>query len=169
MPLDQYTRNLTQIITHPHILAHNPTKIIVITPPPCDELRTGELDVPQRGHNTHLSARQAAYSQAARDVAAAAAAAEGKQVVCVDFQRALMEYAAARTPGWKERDDGVLLGSAESGVRGHFEKLLPDGLHLSGEAYEVLWRLVEQEIEIPEGESVEGYVFPKWREAEWLK
>ncbi|CAN8096273.1 unnamed protein product [Discula destructiva] len=165
VPLEQYTRNLTHIVTHPHIAAHSSHKVLVITPPPVDEIRTAEVDFAQRGHNTHSSVRQAAYSQAARDVAAAAAAAGGN-VKVVDLQKALMEYAVARTPGWEEKE-GVLLGSVESGERGYLRELLPDGLHMNGEAYRVLWELVKGEIEVP-NEGNEGYVFREWKQAEWL-
>lgn len=162
VPLDEYKQNLSRIVTHPHITAHSP-KILLITPPPCDEIRTAELDIPRRGHNTHISARQATYSQAARDVAAAV-----KGVVVVDAQKALMEYAVARTPGWEDGGKKGVLGDPESGEKGYLEKLLPDGLHLSGEAYRVIWGLVEKEIEVP-ADGGEGYVFPEWKEAEWLK
>ncbi|KUI65055.1 hypothetical protein VM1G_01117 [Cytospora mali] len=162
LPIDQYKANLKQIITHPNVTAHSP-KVLVVTPPPLDEIRTTELDTPKYGKSARQQARSAAYSQAARDVAA-----EVPGTVCIDLQKALMDHAIANTPGW----DASLppLGSVEGGRRGYLEKLLPDGLHMSGEAYRVLWALVEREIEpqFPNQDTV-GYVYPEWREAPWLE
>lgn len=135
----------------------------MVTPPPLDEIRTTELDTAKYGRNLRETARSAAYSQKARDVAARVPG-----TVLVDLQKALMEVAVGNTPGWEVGQPP--LGSIEGGQRGYLEKLLPDGLHLSGEAYKVLWGLVEGEIEprYP-SESSEGYVYPEWRQAPWLK
>lgn len=162
LPLEQYKANLRNIITHPNITAHAP-KVLVVTPPPLDEIRTTELDTPRYGRSARQQARSAAYSQAARDVAAAVPG-----TVVIDLQKALTDYAIANTPGWDASQPP--LGSVEGGRRGYLEKLLPDGLHMSGEAYWVLWRLVERKIEpqFPSQDTV-GYVYPEWREAPWLE
>lgn len=73
-----------------------------------------------------------------------------------------MDLAVKKTPGW-DGSKGVL-GSLDSGERGYLPKLLPDGLHMSGEAYRVFWDLVKREIDVPEQS-----VWPEWRVAEWLK
>lgn len=87
--------------------------------------------------------------------------------VLIDLHKALMEVAVAKTPGWDVTKSKVL-GSPGSGQRGYLEKLLPDGLHLSGEAYQVLWELVKGEFEIPwPGEGTAGYSYPEWRTAPW--
>lgn len=161
LPLDQYRANLHRIITHPHITAHAPKKILLITPPPLDELRTAALDTAKYGQPLRQSARSATYSQAAREVAASVPG-----TVLLDLHEALMEVAVAKTPGWAGK--GVL-GSPESGERGYLEKLLPDGLHLSGEAYEVLWRLVRGQLDVPPEGSAAGYAYPEWRLAPWEK
>lgn len=161
IPLEQYKANLKKIITHPNITAHAP-KVLVVTPPPLDEIRTTELDTPKYGKSARQQARSASYSQAARDVAASVPG-----TVCIDLQRALMDHAVANTPGWDASQPP--LGSVEAGGRrGYLERLLPDGLHMSGEAYRVLWGLVEREIE-PQfpNQDTEGYVYPEWREAPW--
>ncbi|KAK7730850.1 hypothetical protein SLS53_008928 [Cytospora paraplurivora] len=162
LPLEQYKANLRKIITHTNITAHAP-KVLVVTPPPLDEIRTTELDTPKYGRSVRQQGRSAAYSQAARDVAA-----EVPGTVLIDLQKALTDYAIANTPGWDASQPP--LGSVEGGRRGYLEKLLPDGLHLSGEAYKVLWGLVEREIEpqFPNQDTV-GYVYPEWREAPWLE
>lgn len=80
-----------------------------------------------------------------------------------------MEVAIKKTPGWGDGDGGKkTLGSPESAERGYLGKLLPDGLHLGGEAYEVLWELVRGEFDIPlPGEGTYGYAYPEWRFAPW--
>ena len=122
---------------------------------------------------------RAAYSHAARQVAAAlgevaagpaqnARVAQKWSVVCVDLAKALMDHAVANTPDWDASQPP--LGSLAAGRQGYLENLLPDGLHMSGEAYKVLWGLLEPEIEprFP-NEDTEGYVWPVWRDAPWLE
>lgn len=87
--------------------------------------------------------------------------------VLIDLQKALMDLAIEKTPGW-DGSKKEELGSLESGERGYLPNLLPDGLHLSGEAYRVFWGLVSKEIDVPE-EGAADYVWPEWRVAEWLK
>ncbi|PSR93959.1 SGNH hydrolase-type esterase domain-containing protein [Coniella lustricola] len=163
LPLEQYKANLQRIITHPRITAHN-ARVLLITPPPLDEIRTTELDTPKYGHTLRETVRSARYSQAAREVAAAVPG-----TVLIDLQQALMDTAIANTQGWDASQKSAL-GSLESGRRGYLEQLLPDGLHLSGEAYQVLWGLVQPELE-PQfpNQGTEGYVYPEWRQAPWLK
>ncbi|KAG8165925.1 hypothetical protein KVR01_004477 [Diaporthe batatas] len=159
VPLEQYKANLARLASHPRVAAHG-CKVLLVTPPPLDEIRRTEVDVAQHGRATREQARSAAYSAAAREVAAELG------VVCVDLAKALMDHAVANTPGWDASQPP--LGSAAGGRRGHLEKLLPDGLHMSGEAYRVLWGLVEPEIEprFPNADTV-GYAWPVWRDAPW--
>lgn len=178
MPLEQYKKNLALLVGHPRVAAHG-AKVIVVTPPPLDEIRRAEMDAAQHGRAVREQARSATYSQAAREVAAelGAAAAKKKEageakgsVVCVDLAKALMDHAVANTPGWDASQPPLGSSAAAGGRRGYLENLLPDGLHMSGEAYRVLWRLIEAEIEprFP-NENTEGYVWPGWREAPWLE
>lgn len=82
-----------------------------------------------------------------------------------------MDYAISKTPGF-ERSKGNL-GDPETGERGHLESLLPDGLHLSAEAYRVFYDVVKphlgQEWEGTKDEERVGYVLPDWRVAPWLE
>ncbi|KAL1854348.1 hypothetical protein Daus18300_011534 [Diaporthe australafricana] len=177
VPLEQYKANLARVVAHPRVAAHG-AKVVVVTPPPLDEIRRAELDTPQYGRAVREQARSAEYSQAAREVAAEAAekassasgagAGGARAVVCVDLAKALMDHAVANTTGWDASQPP--LGTPAGGRRGYLEKLLPDGLHMSGEAYRVLWGLVEAEIEprFPNADT-EGYVWPGWREAPWLE
>lgn len=137
----------------------------MVTPPPLDEIRTTELDVPKYGSVLRRTARSAEYSQAARDVAASV---PGGGVRVVDLQRALLDVAVAGTPGYDAATQPPLGSSAPGGQRGYLERLVPDGLHLSGEAYRIFWGLVKAEIEIPVT-GAEGYVYPEWKKAPWLK
>ncbi|OTA99177.1 hypothetical protein M426DRAFT_325373 [Hypoxylon sp. CI-4A] len=151
IPIDQYKENLTKIVTHEHIKAHNP-KILLITPPPIDEIRITVLDLAV-GHTqaTRQAAVSAAYSETARKVAAETG------VVLIDLQKALLDKAISSTPDFDA--SGPPLGHP-GGKRGALEQLLPDGLHMSGEAYKVLFDLVKPHIgPLPQGQTV----FPEWR------
>jgi len=154
VPLSDYKKNLVKIVTHPNITGHNP-KIILVTPPPIDEIRVTELDLaaghPKPQRTSKISAE---YTQAARDVAA-----EVPGVVLVDLWQALMDHAVSRTPGFQA--GGPLPGTPEFGERGGLADLLPDGLHMSGEAYRVFYETLSVHL----GDWSKGpSVFPDWRE-----
>ncbi|KAI1484129.1 SGNH hydrolase [Daldinia eschscholtzii] len=152
IPIEQYKENLTKIITHEYIVAHNP-KILLVTPPPIDEIRITELDL-ALGHPqaTRQAAVSAAYSETARKVAA-----EIPGVVLIDLQKAILDKAISLTADFDS--SGPPLGYP-GGKRGALEQLLPDGLHMSGEAYKVLFDIVKPHIgPFPEKKGV----FPDWR------
>ncbi|RKU44182.1 hypothetical protein DL546_007138 [Coniochaeta pulveracea] len=163
IPLDKYKENLTKIITHPLITAHNP-KILLVTPPPIDEIHITKLDLAW-GHQeaTRKAKISATYSQAVRDVAA-----EHPGTVLIDLCKAIMDVAIAKTPGFEPKT-GVALGDPESGLRGYLEHLLPDGLHMSGEAYRIFFDAVKGHIESWDEESREGYTLPDWQVAPKLE
>ncbi|KAI5863110.1 SGNH hydrolase [Durotheca rogersii] len=152
VPIDQYKENLIRIVTHDHVKAHNP-KILLVTPPPVDQIRITELDLAV-GHAqaTREAAVSAAYSETAREVAAAVPG-----VVVIDLERAIVDRALSLTVDFDA--DGPPLGHP-GGVRGGLEQLLPDGLHLSGESYRVFFDIVKPHIG-PFAE--EQTVFPNWR------
>ncbi|KAK1980672.1 GDSL-like Lipase/Acylhydrolase [Colletotrichum cereale] len=161
VPLSDYKENLRKIVTHPNIASHNP-KILLVTPPPIDDIRMAEMDLamgyPKPQRTSKISAE---YTQAARDVAA-----EVPGVVLIDLWQALMDHAVSKTPGFKA--GGPLLGTAELGERGGLADLLPDGLHMSGEAYQVFYKTLvphigEEWAGMPADDRT-GYVFPDWRE-----
>jgi lysophospholipase L1-like esterase len=157
VPMKQYRENLAEIITHPNITAHDPT-ILLVTPPPVDQIRIHEVDTREYGHEeaTRYSSITAEYSQTAREVAA-----EIPGVVLIDLWKGLMDHAISKTPGFAAA--GQLLGSPECGQQGGLKDLLPDGLHLSGEAYKIFLDLILPHIMLPSGET-EGYLFPGWKE-----
>jgi lysophospholipase L1-like esterase len=166
VPLDKYKANLTRIVNHPIITSHKP-KIFIVTPPPLDQIRVTVLDM-EHGHPA--AARQtkvsAAYSEAARQVAA-----ENAGVTLIDLHKALMYRAIEMTPGFDPK--GPALGDPEGGIRGYLEHLLPDGLHLSAESYRIFYDLVRPHIDVNppsrENQDRTGWVLPDWREAPWLE
>ncbi|TLD20360.1 hypothetical protein PspLS_08382 [Pyricularia sp. CBS 133598] len=163
--LDQYKINLRAIVTHPHIVAHKP-KILLVTPPPLDEIRLGTIDRANgRGGPSRHAKVSASYSAAARDLAGELAP---SGVVLIDLWKELMDVAVAKTPGFYGVG-GAMLGDPGCGLCGHLENLLPDGLHMSGEAYQVFYDAVRPHI-IPEIATLgdgEGHVLPEWRVAPW--
>lgn len=161
--LAEYKVNLAKIITHPNVTAHK-AQVLLVTPPPLDEIFKAKLDIeagfPQSTRETKISAQ---YSEAARQVAK-----EVEGVVLVDLWKELMDVAIAKTPGF-DASTGTL-GDPETGKRGYLEQLLKDGLHMTGEAYEIFYKAVEKHIEPQHPNlSQEGWIYPDWREAEWLK
>jgi lysophospholipase L1-like esterase len=166
VPLGKFKENLARIITHPNIVAHKP-KIFLVTPPPLDEIRIKVLDL-ANGHpsSTRKAKISASYSEAVRQVAA-----EHPGVTLVDLWKSLMDTAIAKTPGFNP--DGPALGDPESGVRGYLEHLLPDGLHMSSEAYQIFYRLVRDQVGSEWAGTADedrvGYALPDWRLAPWLE
>ncbi|KJZ74085.1 hypothetical protein HIM_06534 [Hirsutella minnesotensis 3608] len=164
VPIEQYKENLVKIIKHSHVQNHKPT-ILLVTPPPVDERKHGRL-CKQEGFpaTTRTSATSASYSEKAREVAR-----ENSGVILVDFWQALMDKAIAMTPADYTRG-GPCLGSPENGKAGGLDKLLPDGLHMNGDAYRVLYEQIKQHIghEWTNQDAVEGdtcgYLFPLWHE-----
>ncbi|TEA19331.1 Isoamyl acetate-hydrolyzing esterase 1-like protein [Colletotrichum sidae] len=161
VPLEEYKANLRTIVTHPNITAHK-AKILLVTPPPIDEIRITQLDL-EWGHPkpTRTAKISAGYSQAVRDVAA-----EVPGVTLIDLWQALHDHAASKTPGFKA--GGPLLGTPELGQQGGLAELLPDGLHMSGEAYKVFYKTVLPHIGLEWRGLAEddrtGYIFPDWRD-----
>ncbi|OAA38149.1 GDSL Lipase/Acylhydrolase family protein [Metarhizium rileyi] len=161
VPIGQYKENLTKIVTHPNIAAHKP-KIVLVTPPPLDEIKVTELDMAY-GHPcaTRLSALSASYSEKAREVAR-----ENPSVELVDLWRALMNEAISMAPN-DYTPGGPWLGSPENGKQGGLDSLLPDGLHMSGRAYRVFYEELKgflgEEWDNLADDDRTGYVFPDWR------
>lgn len=170
VPLDRYKANLQRIITHPIIAAHKP-KIFLVTPPPLDQIRVTVLDT-ANGHPAALRQTKvsAAYGEAVRQVAAE----HPGLVTLIDLHKAIMDRAIEKTPGFDpSKTGGHALGDPEGGVRGYLEQLLPDGLHLSVEAYRIFYDLVRPHVGAEWAGTREqdrvGWVLPDWRDATWLE
>jgi lysophospholipase L1-like esterase len=160
VPIEQYKKNLTNIIKHQRIQAHQP-KIFLITPPPLDELKHEKLDIAAGNPSSiRLSSISASYSEKVREVAR-----ENPEVVLVDLWQALMDKAISMTPN-DFQPGGPWLGSPENGKSGGLDELLPDGLHMSGEAYRIFYETIrplalKQFLDAPVGE---GFVYPTWKQ-----
>lgn len=121
------------------------------------------------GHATAVrqTKNSAAYSEAARQVAA-----ENAGVTLIDLQKALMDRAIEMTPEF-DPSKGHALGDPACGMRGYLEHLLPDGLHLSAEAYRIFYELVRPHVGAEwagtKDEDKVGFVLPDWRDAPWLE
>ncbi|KAL6823908.1 SGNH hydrolase [Trichoderma camerunense] len=158
VPIETYKENLNKIINDPRVRAHNP-KILLVTPPPADEIRLKELDMAQ-GHAQAIrsSAVSASYAEKAREVAR-----ENPGVVLIDLWQAIMGEAISMAPG-DYQPGGPWLGSPENGKQGGLTTLLPDGLHMGGEGYKVFFDEIKAHIGqdiVPDERG--DYVLPDWR------
>ncbi|PFH60867.1 hypothetical protein XA68_10180 [Ophiocordyceps unilateralis] len=175
VPMDEYERNLRAMIRHPRIAAHK-AKVLLVTPPPVDELKLAKLDV-DAGHAsaTRSFGTSAAYSERARAVARDSmkegrGGIEEEDVVLIDLWQALMDEAMAMAPQ-HQQPGGPWLGSPENGKAGGLEQLLPDGLHMGGAGYKVLYELIRPHIgrEWTGQETEAGFVLPGWRQVNGAK
>ncbi|KAK8026540.1 hypothetical protein PG991_003596 [Apiospora marii] len=156
---EDYRSNLKTIITHPNITAHSP-KILLVTPPPLDEIMAEMQDKEKHGQAVRQAAVSAKYSDIARQVAA-----DVPGTVLIDLQKAIMEAAIAATPDLDDKGlskAGLPLGYPGS-VRGGLEQMLPDGLHMSGQAYRVFFDAVKEHIGPFPEDNETGFVLPGWR------
>jgi lysophospholipase L1-like esterase len=160
VPLEEYRANLKAIITHPNITAHSP-KVLLVTPPPIDELAMLECDMAKGMGQLSRSARNTSkYAQVAREIAA-----DVPGTMLIDLWRAVRNRAVELTPDWVQEDGSgkPWLGTLESGTRGGFKTLLTDGLHMDHEAYKLLFGLVSPHILVDDNrEDHEKDVFPPW-------
>ncbi|KAG9258009.1 SGNH hydrolase-type esterase domain-containing protein [Emericellopsis atlantica] len=158
--LDEYKSNLTKIVNHPRVKQHKP-KIFIITPPPVDELKHTKLDL-EKGLSSSIrtSAISASYSEKAREVAR-----ENEGTVLIDLWQTIMHAAIALAPG-DYQSGGPWLGTPENGKAGGLDELLPDGLHLSGKAYQIFYETLRPHVErVWEGQPDNaGFVYPTWEE-----
>ncbi|KAF4964303.1 hypothetical protein FSARC_7748 [Fusarium sarcochroum] len=154
IPVEEYQDNLRKIVTHPNITAHNP-KIFLVAPPPLNEIKTAQSDL-AKGHPQAI--REAAvaqkYSEAVRKVAQAV-----PEVILIDLFKAITDAANAATLDFNSNEPPL---GHPGGRAGALETLIPDGLHLGGEGYKVLYDLLQPHIG-PLSDTEEGWVFPDWR------
>jgi lysophospholipase L1-like esterase len=138
IPLSEYRRNINAIVNHPSIQAHKPHKILLVTPPPINEVHLEELLAEGQPLSRHQSVT-ALYAQAIREVAEET---KDKQVVLVDLWSAMMREArSSKLDGLEEE---VLLGSKHAGDNECLRNLLSDGLHMTGAGYKLFLNEVLQ-------------------------
>ncbi|RDW65447.1 hypothetical protein BP5796_10139 [Coleophoma crateriformis] len=167
VPLQQYAKNIETIISHPLVKAHNP-KILLVTPPPIDEVVRGRLDKAQG--LKEVSRRQAVTREYARAIKKIVIdyQAKGLDIVLVDLWQAMMDKIAELTPGYVDDEQAGgknLLGSEEKGENDVCKRFFYDGLHFTGAGYEVFYdTLVKHVGETWKDEPLDNpnYVFPPW-------
>ncbi|KAH6610696.1 gdsl lipase acylhydrolase family [Trichoderma cornu-damae] len=158
VPIETYKENLGKIINDARVRAHNP-KILLVTPPPADEIKLKGLDTAQ-GHASAIraSATTAAYAEKAREVAR-----ENPGVVLIDLWQAIMGEAISMSPQ-DYQPGGPWLGSPENGKQGGLDTLLPDGLHMGGEGYKVFFDEIKAHVgQDIDPENRQDYALPDWR------
>lgn len=158
VPIDEYKENLVKIINHPRIKEDKP-KILLVTPPPVDELKHAILDREGGYPSTRrTSATTASYAEKVREVVR-----ENPGVVLIDLWKAIMDEAIAMAKD-DYQPDGPWLGCPENGKSGGLDTLLPDALHMNGHAYEVFYETIRPHIEKEwEGLPLDsGFVYPHW-------
>lgn len=162
--MDEYKENLTKIVNHARVKKNNP-KILLVTPPPVDELKHGKLDAAAGIPSAiRTSAVSASYSEKAREVAK-----ENPGVILIDLWQSLMDKAISMAPD-EYQPGGPWLGSPQNGKAGGLDALLPDGLHMSGEAYRVFFNTLRPHIgrEWDGKEDSETFVYPTWRQLQGI-
>jgi isoamyl acetate esterase len=124
IPLAEYKDNLTKIITHPKVTAHN-ARIILIAPPPINEHLWWPRDQ-SNGYTskTRIASTTKIYADAACEVGAALG------VPVVNLWKAFMDKTMFKADTWKSGDP--LPGSLEIAQHEALVELLYDGrLHSS--------------------------------------
>lgn len=157
--LEQYKKNLKDIINHPKLQAHKP-QLILLTPPPIEERKalahdkTNGINVMRR-----TAANTAKYAEAVRQIA------QEFSLPVLDVWAAFMKEA-----GWKESEP--LPGSSEIEQNQTLAAMLHDGLHLNPEGYEIIYRelmkLITEKLPEHAPDSI-PYVLPSWDDAEAWK
>lgn len=117
VPLDDFKKNLQQILQHEAVKAHNP-RLILITPPPVDEYQL-EIADKAKGYDTSLQRRTAERTKSYADTAHEV----GRElsVTVLDLWTAFMLKA-----GWKQGEP--LLGSSKLPRSPVLSELLYDGM-----------------------------------------
>ncbi|KAJ9639521.1 hypothetical protein H2199_006556 [Coniosporium tulheliwenetii] len=117
VPLDDFKKNLRQLLQHEVVKAHNP-RLILITPPPVDEYQL-EIADKAKGYDTSLQRRTAERTKSYADAAYEVGRELG--VTVLDIWTAFMLKA-----GWKQGKP--LLGSSKLPRSPVLSELLYDGM-----------------------------------------
>ncbi|BFZ60353.1 hypothetical protein YB2330_001389 [Saitoella coloradoensis] len=157
--LQTYTSNLEQIICSPLAMQHNPAiKFLIIGPPPLDQHQQASLDMQKKGHIRRTAEHTKLYADAAGELA------DKLNVPYVNTWEEIQTLA-----GWKENDE-YLPGSLETPKNETLAKMLYDGLHLSGDGYQVLFKAllasIKQNYPELDPENLSA-VAPFWDDAEF--
>lgn len=111
--------------------------------------------------STREQAVSTKYAEKVREVAR-----ENPDVVLVDLWKAIMVKAIYMADTEDYIPGGPWLGSPENGKSGGLDSLLPDGIHMSGEAYRIFFETIRPHIgtEWANLEPEAGFVYPTWQE-----
>ncbi|KAH9826972.1 Isoamyl acetate-hydrolyzing esterase 1 [Teratosphaeria destructans] len=137
VPLENFKANLTAMVRHPQVTAHQDIRIILISPPPIDERILGSSDrdkLPELGRTTlrRTAANTALYAEAVREVG------RELQVPVLDIWTAMMAR-AGYSPGPVSDTPQAIAGSVSVPTNAILQSYLSDGLHFSPEGYKVLY------------------------------
>ncbi|KAI7157937.1 hypothetical protein KC349_g5206 [Hortaea werneckii] len=172
VPLESFKANLRAMVTLPQLREYHPgSKVLLITPPPVDERLCAQDDA-GKGifHPRRTAETTALYAQAVRDVGAelnSASAGDGVgDVAVLDLWGCFM-----RVAGWVPGEP--LVGSKDveqmDPEKGGLERLLKDGVHLTGEGNWVLFTelvaLVNRTWPELDAEGL-GFDLPYWGDGE---
>lgn len=158
VPRSKFVDNLRTIVQHPCVRAHQDIRIILVTPPPIDERKTMEEDREKYGlgnepRRTAVRARK--YAAAVRELA------EELELPILDLWLSMMVDAGFDMNG----DEELIPGSRYVEKNDILQDYLRDGLHLSREAYKILFeelmRLIEREWPEEAPEKI-PFAFPTW-------
>jgi len=164
IPLDEFTKNLMDIMSHPQIKAHDP-RIILVAPPPINE----HLWWPRDQSNGYASVtRLAGATKTYADAVVQLGAELGLPVV--NLWKAFMAKTDFNADVWKLGDD--LPGSLDVSQNDNLVELMYDGLHLNPAGYEIFYQeLIKVIAEQWPDQSPEKLpmVLPPWNDQEAWK
>jgi len=164
IPLDEFTKNLMDIMSHPQIKAHDP-RIILVAPPPINE----HLWWPRDQSNGYASVtRLAGATKTYADAVVQLGAELGLPVV--NLWKAFMAKTDFKADIWKLGDD--LPGSLDVSQNDALVELMYDGLHLNPAGYEIFYQeLIKVIAEQWPDQSPEKLpmVLPPWNDQEAWK
>lgn len=161
MDLEEYRANLKSIISHPHVTAHQP-KIILVTPPPIDEVLQKKTDQSKGMPLCRRANVTRQYADAAKEVGKEF----GKDLLVLDLWSAVMDEVIRESHS--QTTDGLIPGSRELGENKTLSRLLPDGLHFSGPGYKLFFELLMSSMKskwTSPATPSDAFVLPEWREA----
>lgn len=136
IPLEIYAENYRRLLTDPSIKRHNPDiKILALNAPPICEYKNQQRDV-SKGRSEIMRTAENTRQYAAKAIEVA----EEVGIPYVDVWSGIMNHL-----GWKNGEP--LIGSHDLPENAKMGEIFPDGLHLSGQGYKIVYEMVIQKIE----------------------
>ncbi|KAF2768182.1 lipolytic enzyme [Teratosphaeria nubilosa] len=137
VPIEKFKANLTAMVRHPQVTAHQDIRVVLISPPPIDERLLGTADrdkFPELGRTAlrRTAANTALYAEAVREVG------RELQVPVLDIWTAMMARAGYAFSPASDTPQAIA-GSVSVPTNATLQSYLSDGLHFSPEGYKVLY------------------------------